>query len=84
MNIIKRFWEPKQSDFSSSKTDLEISAMITFQFCSKLQDKHCREHYDYDKINFSSLSPISVIKDKIWKIRREIFFFRSLENKIHF
>jgi hypothetical protein len=24
--------------------------MFTFLFCPKLQDKHCREHYDYDWI----------------------------------
>ena len=30
---------------------LVISAMFTFQFCPKLKDKHCREHYDYDKEN---------------------------------
>ena len=26
-----------------------ISAVFTFQFCPKLQDKHCREQYDYDR-----------------------------------
>ena len=28
-----------------------ISAMDTFYFCPKLQDKHCREYYDYDREN---------------------------------
>ena len=26
-----------------------ILAMFTFYFCPKLRDKHCREHYDYNK-----------------------------------
>ena len=25
-----------------------VSAMVTFQFCPKLRNKHCIEHYDYD------------------------------------
>ena len=28
-----------------------ILAMFTFQFCTKLQDKHCRDHYDCDREN---------------------------------
>ena len=31
---------------SQSKLDIVISEM--FQFCPKLQNQHCREHYDYD------------------------------------
>ena len=30
---------------------IAILAMFTFQFCPKLQDKHCKEHYDYDREN---------------------------------
>ena len=35
-----------------------ILAMFTFYFCPKLQDKHCRDHYDYhreNKIQYPSL-----------------------------
>ena len=28
-----------------------ISAMFIFYFCPKLQDKHCRDHYDYHREN---------------------------------
>ena len=40
-----------------------ISAMFTFYFCPKLQDKHCRDHYDYhreNKIQYPSLDCESV------------------------
>ena len=30
---------------------IAILAMFAFQFCPKLQDKHCKEHYDYDREN---------------------------------
>ena len=28
-----------------------ILAMFTFYLCPKMQDKHCRDHYDYDRKN---------------------------------
>ena len=40
-----------------------ILAMFTFQFCPRLQDKHCREHYDHDRENLFSL--IGCAKDVI-------------------
>jgi len=35
-----------------------ISAMFIFYFCPKLQDKHCREHYDYksDNLQYNTLA----------------------------
>ena len=57
---VSTFWYAKLEIFLSKTKGLTlyfvfpvivIPAMFTFYFCPKLQDKHCREHYDYDREN---------------------------------
>ena len=61
------------SCFSIIVIVIMISAMLIFQFCPKLQDKHCIKHYDYDRKIRYKIGPLLAKAGKLQLLQRKSY-----------
>ena len=73
--MIVRFWF--FLSYLITTVIIVISVMFTFYFCPKLQDKHCREHYDYDRENSIQIPSLRVwyLEPLLIKVLNCFYFF---------